>query len=223
MILDLGIADYERAYAVQRDLVMRRILKEVDDSLILAEHNAVITIGRGGIKNRGANLLVGEDLLKEYGIKVIETDRGGDITLHGPGQLVVYPVINLKEKKRDLHMYMRRLEGAIIDCLHSFGIRSCRIPQRTGVWITPSEKIAAIGIAAYDWVTYHGLSLNVDIELDYFSMIKLCGFAEVRATSMKEVSGGNPRIKDVKSQIITSLSRFLDINFLDHEYITSMD
>jgi lipoate-protein ligase B len=223
MILDLGITDYEKAYSVQRDLVMRRSLNEVDDSLILVEHNAVITIGKGGLKNKSSNLLVGEDLLGEYGIKVLEVDRGGDITLHAPGQLVVYPVIDLKERKKDLHLYMRHLESSIIDTLGNFDIRSCRVPQRTGVWISPAEKIAAIGIAAYDWITYHGLSLNVNVELDYFSMIRICGFPGVRATSMKKVLGKSQRIEDVKSGMIRSLSRFFDINFLDHEYITSLD
>ena len=223
MILDLGITDYEESYRVQMDMVARRRLREIDDSLILAEHNAVITIGRGGLNNAEENLLVGEDTLTEYGIKVLSVDRGGDVTLHAPGQLVVYPIIDLKGMRRDLHLYMRRLEEAIISCLAFFKIKAYRVPEKTGVWVSPSAKIASIGIAATDWVTYHGLSLNVDPDLTYFSMIRICGFRDVRATSMREVLRRDVRISDVKARMVRELSRVLGIDNISYELLPPLD
>lgn len=222
MIVDLGIVDYEKAYAVQRDLIARRRLKEVEDSLIIAEHNAVITVGRSGRKRVRENLLVEEEILGEYGIRVLEVDRGGDITLHAPGQLVVYPIIDLKGKSKDLRIYMRRLEGAAMDCLKHFGIPSFRVPQRTGVWFAADRKIASIGIAATDWITYHGLSLNVNIDLEYFSMIKICGYRDVKATSMKEVLRKGLDIEEVKVRMVRDLCGALDICDADHEYLSPL-
>jgi len=223
MITDLGIRDYEEAYLLQMEMVALRKLKEIGDSLILAEHNAVITIGRSGVKAKDNNLLVQEDLLGEYGIKVLDVDRGGDITLHAPGQLVVYPIVDLKEKIKDLHLYMQNLENSIIDCLSRFDIRVMSVPKRTGVWASPDRKIASIGIAAVDWITYHGLSLNVNVELDYFSMIRLCGFKDVRATSMKDILRKSVNMRQVKTEIIKSLVKFLDIKDTDHENFPALD
>ncbi len=212
MIVDLGLVDYEEAYRVQLDMVVRRRLHEIDDSLVIAEHNAVITIGRSGAKTRSENLLVDEDVLGEYGIKVLTVDRGGDITLHAPGQLIVYPIVDLKRKARDLHLYMRNLEDAIIDCVRHFNISAFRVPTKTGVWVTVTEKIASIGIASVDWVTYHGLSLNVNVNLEYFTMIRLCGFKDVEATSMKEVLRKGVDIEEVKHVMVKSLGRRLGIS-----------
>lgn len=225
MIIDLGVVDYERAYEVQMGLVARRKLKEVGDSLVFAEHNAVITIGRSGLaRSRSNNLLVDEELLGEYGIKVLEVDRGGDITVHAPGQLVVYPIVDLKEKVKDLHLYMRNLEEALIGCLKVFGISGIRIPRRTGIWITEEKKIASIGIAAVDWITYHGLSLNVNVELDYFSMIKLCGLSGASAISMKALLRKRVGMEDVKLNMARSLDKFFGTGELNaNERIPSLD
>ncbi len=223
MILDLGTIDYEEAYRVQLEMVALRRLKEIDDSLILAEHNAVITIGRGGLKGKNTNLLVQEDILGEYGIKVLDVDRGGDITVHAPGQLVVYPIVDLKDTVRDLHLYLRNLEASLMDCLSVFDIKATTLPNRTGVWISPHKKIASIGIAAVDWITYHGLSLNVNVELDYFSMIRLCGFKDVSATSMKDLLRRELRMHEVKRSIIKSLKKHLGIQDTDHENIPALD
>jgi len=222
MIVDLGIVDYERAYAVQRDLVVRRRLKEVEDSLIVVEHNAVITVGRSGRKRVRENLLVEEGVLGEYGIKVLEVDRGGDITLHAPGQIVAYPIVDLKTKGKDLHRHLRNLEKAVMECLRHFGIPSFRVPQRTGVWYAEDRKIASVGIAATDWITYHGVSLNVNIDLEYFTMIKLCGYRDVKATSMKEVLRKGLDIEEVKGRVVKDLCRALDIVDADYEYLSPL-
>ena len=219
MIIDLGLVNYEEAYSVQRDMVMRRKLKEIDDSLIVAEHNAVITIGRSGVRGKKDNLLVDEDVLDEYGIKVLAVDRGGDITLHAPGQLVIYPIVDLKERIKDLHLYMRSLEESIIECMAHFGIKALRDPKRTGVWVAPNQKIASVGIASVDWITYHGLSLNVNVDLEYFAMIRLCGFKDVAAISMKEILRRKVDMEEVKYEMIKNLSSRLNINNVDYEHL----
>lgn len=223
MILDLGVVDYEKAYSLQLEMVALRKLKEIGDSLILAEHNAVITIGRSGVKAKDNNLLIQEELLGEYGIKVLDVDRGGDITVHAPGQLVVYPIVDLKDKIKDLHLYMQNLENSIIDCLNHFFIKAMSVPKRTGVWVSPDKKIASIGIAAVDWITYHGLSLNVNVELDYFSMIRICGFRDVSATSMKDVLRKTVNMRQVKAEMVKNLGIFLGIQDTDHEDLPVLD
>jgi lipoyl(octanoyl) transferase len=185
MILDLGLIDYEDALKLQQELVSKRRLGAIDDSLLIVEHPPVYTIGRSGSRD---NLLVKEGFLTEKGIKVLDADRGGDITFHGPGQLVVYPVMDLKDRSRDLHIYLRDLEDAAIRFLKKYGIEGKRIKDATGVWVG-DEKIASIGVAAKDWVTYHGLSININNDMKFFSMINPCGMKNIKVTSMKEVLG----------------------------------
>jgi len=200
MILDLGLTDYELAYGAQKELVTRRRLGEVGDSLILAEHNAVFTIGRAG---KMEHLLEDEGALLEKGIKVLRVDRGGDITFHGPGQLVAYPIIDLRIHKQDLHKYLRDLEGLVINFLNGYAVSGERIEGRTGVW-TLGRKIASIGIGAIDWVTYHGLSINLDCDLNFFSMIHPCGLKGVEMTSLKKVLGSNISMDEARERFISN-------------------
>ena len=186
MILDLGLIDYEDCYRKQKELVRRRKLGEIEDSLIIAEHNAVFTIGRSG---KADNLLVSPEFLEKLGVKVLKVDRGGDITFHGPGQLVFYPIIDLKAGIKDLHLYLRNLEEAVIRFLDGYGVNGIRVAGRTGVW-SSGAKIASIGIAASDWITYHGAAININTDLNFFSMINPCGMKDVKMTSMSEISGG---------------------------------
>lgn len=194
MIMDLGLIDYREAYEIQREFVRRRKFGEMEDSVILAEHPAVFTLGRRGSKN---NLLVSEESLREKGIMVLRVDRGGDITFHGQGQLIVYPIIDLKHRVMDMHLYLRDLEELALGVLKEYGISAWRCAGRTGVWAS-GGKIASIGIAATDWVTYHGLSINVDVHLGFFAMINPCGMRSAAATSMEKVSGRDIVMDDVK-------------------------
>lgn len=198
MILDLGLIDYEVAYLIQKELVRTRKLGLIDDSVILAEHTPVFTIGRTGKRE---NLLAGEEILKKEEIKVLDVDRGGDITFHGPGQLVIYPIIDLRPRGRDLHRYIRDLEELAIGLLKEYSIFGERLKGKTGVWVD-GKKIAFIGIAASDWITYHGLSVNVNADLKFFSMIRPCGLEGVKTTSLSEILGRDVMMDGAKERLL---------------------
>ena len=178
---DLGRIGYDEACALQRDLVARRKLGIIADQLLVVEHPHVITMGRNG---RLENLLANEDVLSRAGITFRRTDRGGDLTYHGPGQVVGYPILDLREWKRDVVAYVRGLEQVIIGALAEFGMKAGRAPGATGVWIG-GRKIAAIGVHISRWVTSHGFALNVDTDLSYFHYIVPCGLSKP-VTSMRE-------------------------------------
>jgi lipoyl(octanoyl) transferase len=170
-VRDCGRLGYAEAFAIQRELVEQRKKGEIPDQLLFVEHPHVITLGRNG---HTENLLASEQVLLRAGIQFEETDRGGDITYHGPGQIVGYPIFDLRDWKRDVTAYVRALEQAIIDTLAGFGIESRREPGATGVW-TDKGKICAIGIHMSRWVTSHGFALNHTTDLSYFQYIVPCG------------------------------------------------
>jgi lipoic acid synthetase/lipoyl(octanoyl) transferase len=208
MILDLGVIKYEGAYAVQKELLRRRRLGKIGDSALLAEHEAVFTIGRPGSRK---NLLVDEGALNAAGIRVIDTDRGGDITFHGPGGLVVYPVIDLKYRSRDLHRYLRELEDLAINFLAGYAVDGERVESQTGVWAR-GGKIAFIGVGASDWVTYHGLSININIDLGYFGMINPCGLKGARVTSLAGILGAPVPMGEAKARMTRLLRGMFDLS-----------
>lgn len=199
-IYELGTVPYEKALEYQENLLAKRIAEEIQDSLILLEHPPTITTGRKG--NTG-NLLVREEYLKKHGISFIHASRGGDITFHGPGQIVGYPILNLKNHEMDIRKHLRSIEEVIIRTLGDFEIEGRRIDGVTGVWVKRS-KIASIGIAIRKWVTYHGFALNVSTNLDYFELILSCGITDVRITSIRSWLGNEESIKmdDVTQSVI---------------------
>jgi len=185
--------DYKSAYKLQLELVKQRNENKIPDTLLLLEHPPVIVIGRSGKKE---NILVPHDFLRDKGIEIIESNRGGDVTFHSRGQLVGYPIIDLKENGKDIHKYLRKLEKVIICLLTDYGIEAQRINGYTGVWVG-EEKIASIGIAAKNWVTFHGFALNVNNDLSGFSLINPCGIKELKVTSISRVLNRNIDIKDI--------------------------
>ena len=199
-IYELGTVPYEKALEYQESLLARRIAEEIQDSLILLEHPPTITTGRKG--NTG-NLLVREEYLKKHGISFIHASRGGDITFHGPGQIVGYPILNLKNHGMDIRNHLRMIEEMIIRTLRDFDIEGRRTDGVTGVWVKRS-KIASIGIAIRKWVTYHGFALNVSTNLDYFDLILSCGITDVRITSIGSWLGNKEsvRMDDVTQSVI---------------------
>ena len=192
---DLGLIDYGTAFQIQK----RRVQEVIDGALstvLLCEHPSVLTLGRLGIDQ---NILWSPEELTKKGIQVIRIDRGGEVTLHAPGQLVIYPIINLNEHARDLKRYLHYLEQVAIDLLHDFGIVATRISGQRGVWVE-KNKIVSIGVGVRKWVTYHGLAINVNTDLNLFSMIKPCGL-DVQMTSMAKCLGRDIDMIAVKSRI----------------------
>ena len=184
-VLDLGLVDYEKAYDLQKKLHKFRREGKIDDLLILLEHEPVVTIGRAGKKD---NILVSEEFLENEGIRVFEIDRGGDVTLHCPGQLVGYPILDLKLHGENIHRYLRNLEEVIIRLLKVYGVDAQRIENFRGVWVG-EKKVASIGIGIKGWVTFHGFALNINPDLSYFSFIRPCGFEGRIVTSLSEILG----------------------------------
>jgi lipoyl(octanoyl) transferase len=220
---ELGRVDYETALALQAGLVDRRKRGLVPDQLLLLEHAHVITLGRNG---RMENLLAHEEVLRRSGIAFHPTDRGGDITYHGPGQLVGYPIFDLREWKRDVGAYVRAIEQVLIDTLADFGIEAGRIPRLTGVWTlgrdpwsapepqlrpahpTEPAKIAAIGVHISRWVTSHGFALNVSTDLSYFRYIVPCGLT-MPVTSMAQM-GVQATLEEVSKRLADHFGRVFD-------------
>jgi lipoyl(octanoyl) transferase len=194
---DLGRLGYAQAFALQQDFVEKRKHGEIPDQLLIVEHPHVITMGRNG---RAENLLATPEVLARTGIDFHHTDRGGDVTYHGPGQIVVYPIVDLREWKRDVVAYVRAIEQVLIDALAEFGIESWRQAGATGVW-TSHGKIAAIGVHISRWVTSHGFALNVDTDLSYFRYIVPCGLTEP-VTSMQGLGRRAPR-----DQVVAAIAR----------------
>lgn len=181
LVCDLGLRPYAEVLQFQRAVARARISGVIsEDLLLLVEHPPVITLGRG---SKAHHLLASPALLASRGVEQFEVDRGGDVTFHGPGQLVGYPIIDLKRHKQDLHWYLRQVEEALIRGLAPFGISGERSTGYTGVW-TGGRKIASIGVHAREWVTWHGFALNVTTDLSYFDLMVPCGIADVTMTSM---------------------------------------
>jgi len=196
-LVDLGQRAYPEAMKIQSRVVSRRKLDHIPDCLLLVEHPHTITIGRAG---KTSNLLVSEDILRQRGVALYATDRGGDITYHGPGQLVAFPILDLKRQQRDIGCYLRRLEQCVMDTLTDFGIQGQRVAGATGVWIG-TRKIAAIGVRISQWVTSHGLALNVNTDLDYFRLIIPCGLSSRGVTSLVQVLGRQVNMQQVKERL----------------------
>ncbi|MGI8742535.1 MAG: lipoyl(octanoyl) transferase LipB [Bryobacteraceae bacterium] len=188
---DLGRMDYSDALAVQKDLVEKRKHGLIPNQLLIVEHPHVITLGRNGHLE---NLLASEDVLRRTGISFHHSDRGGDITYHGPGQIVGYPIFDLREWKRDVVAYVRAVEQAVIDALQEFSIDAGRSPGNTGVWVN-GKKVAAIGVHISRWVTSHGFALNHTTDLSYFQYIVPCGLSKP-VTSLQQL-GVHARREDV--------------------------
>jgi lipoate-protein ligase B len=178
---DLGLRPYGEALEIQRGMRRRRTEGSLaEDVLLLVEHPPVVTLGRG---TRASSLPLAPAALERRGVEVFEVERGGDVTLHAPGQLVGYPILDLRQHREDLHWYLRSLENVLIQALGRLGIEADRSPGRTGVW-TAGRKIASIGIHVKQWVTLHGFALNVTTDLDLFDLIVPCGIPQVVMTSV---------------------------------------
>jgi lipoyl(octanoyl) transferase len=197
-IIDLGLIDYAEAWELQKRVVAARKAGLIADVLLFCEHPHVITQGRSG--NR-ANLLAGENVLRQKGVEYFATTRGGDITYHGPGQIVGYPILNLGAIRRDVVWYVRSLEQAMIRATEELGINATRVAGKTGIWVGQpgaEEKLAAIGVHISRWVTSHGFAYNVATDLRYFELIVPCGIADCKTTSLEKLLGANVSLGEIK-------------------------
>jgi lipoyl(octanoyl) transferase len=200
---DLGRIGYGEAFELQRELVEKRKQGAIPDQLLIVEHPHVITLGRNG---KMANLLASEEALARAGVSFFPTDRGGDITYHGPGQVVGYPILDLREWKRSVVGYVHTIEQVIIDALEDFGIEAGRLDGATGVWVG-GRKVAAIGVHISRWVTSHGFALNHATDLSYFQYIVPCGLTKP-VTSMAQLGA-----KPARAEVVASLARHFGRNF----------
>jgi lipoyl(octanoyl) transferase len=208
----LGRVAYKDAVLLQQQLVEERRAGTIGDTLLLVEHPHVLTLGVRGDGGRG-HILATDEALASRGIEVHETGRGGDITYHGPGQIVGYPIIDLNPDRRDVHRYVRDLETVLIRTAADYGITAERVEGLTGVWVD-GEKLAAIGVRIARWITSHGFALNVTTDLDYFTLIVPCGIADRGVTSLARLLGRPVDTAEVQIRIIDHFRNVFDMKAL---------
>ena len=204
-IVDLGLIGYAEAWTLQKRVVAARKAGAIENVLLLCEHPHVITQGRNGKRE---HLLASEHVLRQKGVEFHATDRGGDITYHGPGQIVGYPILNLGAIRRDVVWYVRMLEEAMIRATAEFGVAAERVAGKTGIWIrngNAEEKLAAIGVHISRWVTSHGFAYNVSTDLRYFDLIVPCGIADRKATSLEKLLGRSVKREETTPRIAKHL------------------
>jgi lipoyl(octanoyl) transferase len=215
LITDLGLISYTEAYALQQRLAAARKAGALEDVLLLCEHPHVITLGRNAKRE---NLLVSEHVLRQKGVELHATNRGGDITYHGPGQIVGYPILNLGAIKRDVGWYVRMLEEAMIGVSGDFGVTAFRVKGKTGIWVkvgeraeATEEKLGAIGVHISRWVTTHGFAYNVSTDLHYFDLIVPCGIADRKATSLEKLLSRNVSTEEVKPRLVQHFAQLFGL------------
>jgi lipoyl(octanoyl) transferase len=203
--VDLGLIAYPEAYALQRRIVAARKADAIEDVFLVCEHPHVITQGRNGKRE---HLLVSEHVLRQKGVEFYESSRGGDLTYHGPGQIVGYPIFNLSAIRRDVVWYVRMLEETMIRATAEFGIAATRLRGKTGIWVAhgrTEEKLGAIGVHISRWVTSHGFAYNVSTDLRFFDLIVPCGIADRKATSLEKLLGHSVE----ESEVAARLAKYL--------------
>jgi lipoyl(octanoyl) transferase len=195
----LGVVSYAESLELQKRLVEQRKAGQIPDQLLLLEHPPVITLGVK-TRNRRSNIVAAPDILAAEGVEVFETGRGGDVTYHGPGQLVGYPIVDLKPDRCDVHRYVRDIEEVMILTAAAFGVRAERLPGLTGAWVA-DQKLAAIGVRIARWVTSHGFALNVNTALGHFDFIVPCGITDKGVTSLQLLLGRPVLMAEVETVV----------------------
>jgi lipoyl(octanoyl) transferase len=209
----LGLVPYDEALELQKTLVEQRRRGDIPDTLLLLQHPHVITLGVRVHDDR-SHIVAPEEVLGARGVRVFVTGRVGDVTYHGPGQLVGYPILDLNPNRRDLHRYVRDIEAALIAALAAYRISAGRIATLTGVWVG-EEKIAAIGVRIARWITSHGFALNVTTDLDYFRLIVPCGISDRGVTSIERLLGRPVPMRDVEDTVSAAFASVFDRELLD--------
>ncbi|MGC8594935.1 MAG: lipoyl(octanoyl) transferase LipB [Candidatus Kryptoniota bacterium] len=219
IIIDIGFTEYLHAWEMQKFFHAERTAGTIPDVVLFTEHHHTYTIGKSGGED---HLLASDEELKARGVSVFKVDRGGDITYHGPGQLVAYPIFDLSRDKADVHRYIRGLEDVVIRTLQSFGIIGRRDLDYTGVWVG-DEKICAIGIKVSRWVTMHGFAFNVNTDLSYFERIIPCGIFHKGVTSLSKVLRKEVDMNQVKSLVAAAFQDVFQSEFVTYELSNFME
>jgi lipoate-protein ligase B len=207
-VFNLGLQPYQSVLELQHRMVAARRSGKIGDTLLLLQHPPVITLGRRGNEN---NILVSREWLEERGIQVHRVERGGDVTYHGPGQLVGYPIMDLAQHRPDVGWYMHSLEETLIRTLADFGIAATRYPGNIGVWLDEHTKIASLGVRIENWITYHGFALNVAPDVSHFQLIVPCGLAHKEITSMEKALGRPVDISMVSARAADNFCAVFDM------------
>ena len=203
-VRDLGLIPYDEALALQSDLVVRRRAGDIPDQLLLLQHPHIITLGSASSRS---HVLADESRRRALGIDLVDVGRGGDVTYHGPGQLVAYPILDLKPDRKDVHRYLRDLEAVLVHALNQIGIQGEPVADLTGVWVD-GRKIAAIGVrVSSGWITSHGLALNVSNDLSYFETIVPCGIQDVSVTSVSQELERMVEVTDILETVSEAFSK----------------
>ncbi len=206
-ILHLGKTKYAETWELQKKIFSARMENKIDDVILLTEHEPVYTLGKAANEN---HLLANDEELQKKGIEVFHIDRGGDITFHGPGQFVGYPILDLSHYEKDSHKYLRKLEEVLIHTLREYNIEATRDTDYTGVWVG-SEKIAAIGVKISRWFTMHGFALNVNTDLSYFDRIIPCGIFHKGVTSLQKILQKEISLQEVETHIIHHIKKIFSV------------
>jgi lipoate-protein ligase B len=205
--IDLGLIDYKECLALQQKLVRLRAEGRIGDTLLLLEHPPVITMGTSGGEDA---FLVSKERVESEGVSIYQTDRGGNATYHGPGELVGYPILDLRDHDKDVHLLLRNLEQVIVECLADYGIEGEIVPGFTGVWVG-GEKICSIGIAVRRWISYHGFAFNVTPNFKHWSLIHPCGLVDKKVTSLGRLLGTKVDIQEVKEKAAAKFAKVFDM------------
>lgn len=193
-VIDLGILPHEETYFIQKNILIKKKLCRCEDYVILVEHPNIFTIGRSGSRK---NILVNENFLNDNRLKVIEVNRGGDITFHGFGQLVAYPIFDLRNHTKDVRLFIRNLENVLKLTIAEYGLSCDKEKRCTGLWVNGS-KIGFIGVGISNWITYHGVSINANVDLKYFYMIRPCGIDNLQVSSLQEILNSDIDLNSLK-------------------------
>ncbi len=208
VVRHLGRIDYREAYELQKGLLQERLRGRIADTLLLLEHPPTITVGKSG---KLENIRASREKLAGAGVSLILTDRGGDVTYHGPGQIVGYPILDLRARNRDIHQYVHNLEEVLIRTLADYGIKSGRDHNHAGVWVDDQE-IAALGLSVRQWITMHGFALNVNTDLNHFALINPCGFTDKTATSMAQLLGHELPLDGVTERLLAHVAGVFEVD-----------
>ncbi len=210
-LINLGLIPYDQALDLQHRLVAARKAGRVDDILLLLEHPPVITLGRRADES---HIVAAPEVLARLGVTVHRVERGGDVTYHGPGQLVGYPILNLRQHRQDVGWYVHSLEEVLIRALADFGIQGYRVPGLIGVWVKwqgSEAKIAAIGARIEEWVSYHGFALNVDPDMSHFNLIVPCGIEDKAVVSMRQLLSAQVAMEQVRQQVAARFAEVFEV------------